>query len=267
MTIGFSTRIAMALAVILSVGLGVTGILSIQTFERTLGEFLSTRFQFVVDDVRQRIETQLDLGLELSDMQNVPLIMDAYLRDDSQILTIEVFEETGTVVHSTDTSFVGDVVTEDWMQAWNESGDRNNWFLFQRDAGVVGSLIRDSFDRDVGSVALRYSRDYLDDTVRVHRSVLLGAGIVNVVIILFLALFGSLQVLRRPLRDLRDLNDSVRRMAARKFGADVDDGDSRLYDELPEYGDFARSVQEAQDLISEATAEVRRIDEEQAGRA
>ena len=266
MTIGFSTRIAMALAVILSVGLGVTGILSIQTFERTLGEFLSTRFQFVVDDVRQRIETQLDLGLELSDMQNVPVIMGAYLRDDTQILTIEIFDDSGTVIHSTDTSFEGDVVSEDWMQAWQESGDRGSWFLFQRDAGVVGSLISDSFDRNVGSVALRYSRDYLDDTVRVHGSVLLGAGVINVIVILLLALFGSLQVLRRPLRDLHDLDESVRRLATRKFGSDVEDGDDRLYAKLPELGDFARGVHEAQDLISEATAEVRRIDEEQTGR-
>lgn len=87
MSFGFSTRIAAVLAVILSIGLGITGFLSVQMFNRTLGEFLAARFEFVARDIKQHIETQLDLGLELTNIQNIPGIMATYLRDDPQIYT------------------------------------------------------------------------------------------------------------------------------------------------------------------------------------
>lgn len=267
MSVGFAAKVASTVAVILSVGLGITGVLSIQTFERTLGEFLSSRFEFVVNDIRQRIETQLDLGLGLSSIQNIPESMGVYVRGDPQIFTIEVFDDSGTVIHSTDTSFEGDLVTEEWMQAWRESGDEGVWALLQRDAGVVGASLRNSFDQEVGSVALRYSRQFLDDSVMNRGSNLLAAGVVVVLVTLILALIGSLLILRRPLRDLADLDASIRgviRKLSRENGSD--DVDASKIRSM-EFRTFVSEVGRARDLMVEARDEVRQIDEEQAGQS
>ncbi len=267
MNVGFVFKIASTLAAILFVGLGVTGILSLHTFERTLGEFLSTRFEFVVNDIRQGIETQLDLGLELSSIENIPESMGAYVRGDPQIFTIEVFDETGTVIHSTDTSFEGDLVTEEWIQAWQESGDDGVWALLQRDAGVVGVALRNSFNQNVGSVALRYSRQFLDDSVSNRASNLMAVGATNVMIIMALAVFGCLVILRRPLQDLGDLRVAIAAMTE-KIGKDEDaEGQETAQVRSSEFKSFADEVTRARDTLVSARDEIRQIDEEQAGRS
>ena len=127
MTLGLATRITLALVVILAAGVGMTTVLSAHMFERTLSDFLTSRFEFELNDVRQRIETQMDLGLALAELQSVPQELEEYLRADEQILSIEVFDDTGIVLFSTDPSFVGDLVTEEWVTAWRASRGQEVW--------------------------------------------------------------------------------------------------------------------------------------------
>ena len=71
MKLGFAPKIAVALALVLVAGVTMTGILSVYKFERTLANLLTSRFLFVVNDIRQKVETQMDLGLPLVDLQGV----------------------------------------------------------------------------------------------------------------------------------------------------------------------------------------------------
>ena len=151
MTFGLATRITLALVVILAAGVGMTTLLSAHMFERTLSDFLTSRFEFELNDIRQRIETQMDLGIALAELQSVPQELEEYLRADEQILSIEVFDDTGIVLFSTDPSFVGDLVTEEWVTAWRASRGQEVWSDLERDARVVGVPLRDNLGRDVGS--------------------------------------------------------------------------------------------------------------------
>ena len=154
MTFGFATRIALLMAVILGTGVAATGGLSVHKFERTLADFLASRFEFVVSDIRQRIETQMDLGLALSGLQGVSERLEGYIRADQQILSIEVFDDTGAVLFSTDPSFVGDLVAEEWMIAWRTSRGRDVWSDLERDAGVGGAVAAIDCYR-IGGIARR----------------------------------------------------------------------------------------------------------------
>ena len=260
MNIGVPARVATLLAVILTIGLGITGVLSVQTFNRTLAEFLSTRFEFVVTDLRQRIETQMDLGLALSNIENIPSMMQTYLEDDPQIFTIEVFDRSGTVLYSTDTSFEGDLVVENWLEAWKNSGRGGIWSLFERDAGVVGAVLRDNFDQEIGSIALRYSRDFLDDTVDLHGNRLLFFATANIAVITLMALLGALFILRRPLKNLDYLGFAVLTLSDRRSGTPVEEAAG---EQPEEFETFATEVCTAQDMITEATGKIRQLDEEQ----
>ena len=74
--------------------------------------------EFELTDIRQRVQTQMDLGIALAELQGVSEELDEYRRADEQILSIEIFDDTGIVLFSTDPSFLGDLVTEEWVTSW-----------------------------------------------------------------------------------------------------------------------------------------------------
>ena len=261
MTFGLATRITFALVVILAAGVAMTTVLSAHMFERTLSDFLTSRFEFELNDFRQRLETQMDLGIELADLQSVPEELEEYLHADEQILSIEVFDETGIVLFSTDPSFVGDLVTEEWVTAWRASRGQHVWSNLERDARVVGVPLRDNLGRDVGSVALRYSRDFFDDNVTTQTTRLLFIGALVVLAMTPLSILGAMVLLRGLRGELRDLRESMDDVADRRR-----DGSAleRTRTDHPELAAFAAAALTAHDDIDAAIGEIRRLDEEEA---
>ena len=261
MRFGLATRLTLALAVILAAGVAMTTALSVQMFERTLADVLTSRFEFVLNDLRQRIETQMDLGLALPVLQGVPEEMEEYLEADEQLLSIEVFDDTGIVLFSTDPSFVGDLVAEEWILAWRASRGQEVWSDLQRDARVVGVSMRDNLGRNVGSIALRYSRGFFDDTVATQGARLL---IICAVVVLGMApfsIFGAMLLLRRLRDDLRKLRESVDDVADRRWDGKML---GRMESEQPEFAAFAATALVAHHTIDQAIEEIRRLDEEEA---
>ena len=260
MNFGLATRITAALVVILAAGVAMTTVLSAHMFERTLSDFLTSRFEFEINDVRQRIETQMDLGIVLSDLQGVSEMLDEYQQADKQILSIEVFDERGVVLFSTDPSFVGDLVTEEWVAAWRSSRGRQVWSDLERDARVVGVPLRDNLGRDVGSLALRYSRDSFDDNVTAQTTRLLAIGAIVVLGVIPLCILGALILLRGLRVELRQLRDTMYELANRRR-----DGEAlgRVGADHPKLAAFAATALAAHDDIDAAIAEVRRLDEEE----
>ena len=256
-----ATQLALALAVILAAGVAMTTALSVQMFERTLADVLTSRFEFVLNDLRQRIETQMDLGLALPVLQGVPEELEEYLETDEQLLSIEVFDETGIVLFSTDPSFVGDLVAEEWILAWRASRGQEVWSDLQRDARVVGVSMRDNLGRNVGSIALRYSRGFFDDSVAAQGARLLIIGVVVVLGMAPFSIFGAMILLRRLRDDLRKLRESVDDVTERRWGGkalgDVESGH-------PEFAVFAAATLAAHESIDQAIGEIRRLDEEEA---
>jgi hypothetical protein len=261
MTFGLATRITLALVVILAAGVAMTTVLSAHMFERTLSDFLTSRFEFELNDVRQRIETQMDLGIALAELQSVPEELQEYLHADEQILSIEVFDETGIVLFSTDPSFVGDLVTEEWVTAWRTSRGQQVWSNLERDARVVGVPLRDNLGRDVGSLALRYSRDFFDDNVSAQTARLLFIGAVVVLGMTPLSIVGAMLLLGGLRGELRDLRKSMDDVTNRRGDGPVL---GRMRSDHPELAAFATTALAAHDDIDSAIGEVRRLDEEEA---
>ena len=261
MNLGLALRITLTVVAILGVGLAMTVTLSVHMFERTLTDFLSSRFEFELNDIRRRIETQLDLGIEFPDLQGVPEELDEYLRADKQILSIEVFDDTGIVLFSTDPSFVGDLVAEEWVNAWRISRSRGVWSSLERDARVVGVPLRDNLGREVGSLALRYSREFFDDSVLAQASRLLIMGAFVVLVMIPLSILGALLLLRGLRDELGTLGRAMDDVADRH-----PDGAAlvRARADHPELAAFAATALVAHDNIDDAIAEIRRLDEEEA---
>ena len=261
MRFGLATRLTLALAVILAAGVAITAALSVHMFERTLAEVLTSRFEFVLNDLRRKVETQMDLGLPLAGLQGVDSELEEYLRADDQLLSIEVFNDDGIVLFSTDPSFVGDLVAEEWILAWRAGRGLEVWSDLERDARVVGSPLRDNLGRNVGSIALRYSRRFFDDGVTAQARRLLIVGVVAVLLTAPFSILGAM-VLLRPLRDdLRALRNAVEDVAGRRW-----DGGAlrRMESEHPEFTPFASAAVAANQLIDTTIGEIHRLDEEEA---
>ena len=261
MIFGLAARITMALVFILAAGVGMTTILSAHMFERTLSEFLTSRFEFELNDLRQQIETQMDLGIELANLQGVSEALESYAQASEEVFSIEVFDDTGVVLFSTDPSFVGDIVTEEWTIAWRTNRDRGFWSEVERDARVVGVPLRDNLGRDVGSLALRYSRGFFDDSVAAQTARLLVVGAVVVLGVIPMSILGALALLRGLRGELRDLRDTMDDVANRRR-----DGPTlgRTRTDHPAFAAFAATALSAHDDIDTAIGEARRLDEEEA---
>ena len=261
MAFGLASQLTLALAAILAAGVAITATLSQHMFERTLADFLASRFEFELNDIRQRVQTQMDLGIGLAELQSVSDELEKYRRADEKILSIEIFDETGIVLFSTDPSFVGDLVTEEWVTSWRASRAGEVWSDLQRDARVVGVPLRDNLGRDVGSLALRYSRDFFDDTVAEQTARLAIVGAVVVLGMVPLSIIGAMIVLRRLRGELRGISDSLDEITNQQA-----DGPAlgKTRTDHPELAAFAATALAAHDDIDAAIKEIRRLDEEEA---
>jgi hypothetical protein len=156
---------------------------------------------------------------------------------------------------------VGDLVTEEWVAAWRASRGRQVWSDLERDARVVGVPLRDNLGRDVGSLALRYSRDFFDDTVAEQTARLVIVGAVVVLGMTPLSIIGAMIMLRRLRGELRGISDSLDEITNQHAGGVALD---EMRTDHPELAAFATTARAAYDDIDAAIKEIRRLDEEEA---
>ena len=252
-------RITVMMMLILGIGVVITTTLSTHKFDDTLDGFLTSRYKFVIDEIRQHVETNLNIGIALTDLQDINREIIKHRQTDDQILSIEIFDSNGTVLFSTDPSFVSDQVSDRWWRA--SRSQQQVWAHSERDARVVGGPIYDGFGQNVGSVALRYTRIFFDHHVAAQTYYLMIVCAVVVVIMLVFSMLGAIGSVRSVRADIRDLGDALNDLSKGRDGGGVQE---RTQTTHPEFADFAATVLTAQRDIDNAIQEIRRLDEDDA---
>jgi len=204
MFFGFAFRTALLLVPILVVGITITSALSLHKFSQTFSNLINSRFEFVTGEIRNGIQTQLDLGLLLENLE-ITQILEEYQISDDQILSIEVFDGRGVVLHSSDSSSVSDLVPEDWINSWRLNSAGSSWSLKERNAGVVGVTIKNNLGQDVGSVVLRYSHNLLDQNVKDQAQRLIAVNSIATLIEILVAFFTAMFRLGRLCSEFRSM--------------------------------------------------------------
>lgn len=256
MKLGFASRIAFMLAFVLVCGMGVTGILSIHKYERTLADLLTSRFEFVLEDVRHRIETQLDIGLSL-DTVHITEELETFQRNDKQIISIEVFDGTGSVLFSTDPSFIGDIVSEEWVNLWR-LGRGEAWSTLELHAGVVGLPLKNNLGQSVGSLALQYSRSFLDSSVFNQSSRLAIVGVIVAAVMAVLSFIGSMVLLRNSSHSLNSMSEAMDNV---QNSGDEDISGGLQTAEQEQFPAFIKSAKTAYDEMDDITLKAQNLDE------
>jgi hypothetical protein len=270
MQVRVAARVGALVALFLSIALAIAGAVQYSRFEDGFVSLLRSRFGAVVFDLRESVEAGLDLGLGLDALRNVQDLLDREKSRDSNILSIEAFDQTGSVVFSTDRTFIGDLIANRWMSAWKGAGTEL-WFVQEEDALVVGGPLVNSFDAVVGGIALRYSRVFLDKVLGNTAIALLK---VTGILIVIAALGGVVGVFLF----FRPVNAELDQLAAELDGLSsisLKDGATSVQDApietskttlarpplLAETFQFSDRVREARLAIEQTSEEIRQLDE------
>ena len=251
MRFNLPARVAVNIFLILALAVSLTGLMNHYKYRKVLSDLLRDRHALVLQEIGHSIEASLSLGLALDALPGVNATLQANISRHPRVLSIEMFDERGTVLYSADESLRGDLVSEEWASAWNMGGEPV-WARVERDAHVVGLRVHNSLGHAVGSLALRYSRAEFDDDVRAMslRIAALCAG----VLVVFASLGAGLTLFfMRGLRQrLHAMWAAIEAPAGDRAATTPDVSSTR----------FAETVGEAERAVKDAEQEIRRIEAE-----
>ena len=251
MRFNLPARVAVNILIILALAVSLTGLMNHYKYRKFLSDLLRDRHALVLQDIGHSIEASLALGLALDALPGVNSSLQANISRHPRVLSIEMFDERGTVLYSADESLRGDLVSEEWANAWI-AGEESVWARVERDSHVVGLRVHNSLGHAVGSLALRYSRAEFDADVRAMglRITVLCAG----VLVVFATIGAGLTVFfTRGVRQRLHAMWAAIEAPADGRAATVPDASSVR---------FAETIDEAQRAVKEAEQEIRRIEAE-----
>lgn len=138
MTGGLVLRIAVSITGVVALALAAAVALTVASLSEVLSDTYQARFAFFANEVRDNVETGLDLGLALSELDNVQEIVEARAAKNESVLAIRVVDNGGSVVFrggAGDAEIVGGSETQ----------------------GQVREPIVNTFGKQVGRVELVYT--------------------------------------------------------------------------------------------------------------
>lgn len=163
MNLSPTLRVSAVVTLIIVLALGGAVALTLANFSRALEQTVQSRFQFLGLEVRDSIETGLNLGLALSELTNVQDIIDDRAARDDDVVRIEVVDASGEILFAS--GMRGDDAAD----------------VPAAGHGRVGAPLKNSFGRTVGSVELVYTTgSYRGAVDRVGVALLRAAAILAV---------------------------------------------------------------------------------------
>jgi hypothetical protein len=96
-----SVTITAPIVLISALAVALTVFLNVGKLDRTLGELEQSRLHFTLNNLRETLETGLDLGLPVRGLGNAQAAIDFEARQDPDIVSISVMDGSGAVAFST----------------------------------------------------------------------------------------------------------------------------------------------------------------------
>jgi hypothetical protein len=205
MKISLTAKIGLTIVSIVAFVLLLVTFLNYFKFQKTLTGLLDSRVRVVSLDLKSTVESGLNLGLALKDIDSLQPILDHARDINPLIATIRVFDDAGNTVFSSPADSLSDVPAS-WREAL-ERAEADTFSLAEESEFVVGAPLVNNLDKAVGGIAVTYSRSYFDSKVD---AMLLELGEAA---IYALAIFGSLSIVAVILL-LREVSAAYRRMQA-----------------------------------------------------
>ena len=183
---------------------GMAAFLNYFKYKSTISNIVKSRVLVVGRGIENSIQASLQLGMQFSELAQLPQLMQREKSSDRLVRGIDVFDSSGQVIYSTDRARVGQKVPATWNQA-AERSKTTEWAADAVDEYVAGISLKNAFDLTVGFLALRYSREEVENAAASAGREILLAAIASFIGIAIVAPLALIVVIRRFERDLRTL--------------------------------------------------------------
>ena len=197
-------RFIMVALVVSFFAVGMAAFLNYFKYKSTISNIVKSRVLVVGRGIENSVQASLQLGMQFSELAQLPQLMQREKSSDRLVRGIDVFDTSGQVLYSTDRGRLGQKVPAPWTIAAQRSKS-TEWSTDETDEFVAGISLKNAFDLTVGYLALRYSRDEVESAAaKAGREIALAAmlSFLGIAIVAPLAL---IVVIRRFERDLRTL--------------------------------------------------------------
>lgn len=206
-----STKIGLALFLVLASALSMTTVLNYLRFDQTLHTLLAQRMTVILNETSQDIVAGIDLGLRLENMENLQPILNRRLDMSNDIRNVAVLDCDGTIISNAarspdDQALSGAAIPQ---QA------RDQWIDFTPGIATAGQVLRDSLGQCAGQVVITASAETSEAKLanafsEMWKSAALGMGmIIPILGVLFI-------LMRRRHRVFEELHEDLARAVAGK---------------------------------------------------
>jgi sensor histidine kinase regulating citrate/malate metabolism len=191
-------RLGVPISLIIALAIGLITFLNYYNYEKTYKQLNVSRITVVARDLRQAIETGLNVGL--APRNNTQLGKDLEIaRDHTEGLRFAVvIDENGNRLVE-----VGETTTEqDWSKRLASVANESQWLGEGARTYQIGMPYRNSFGVRVGAVVLGYDKGSIDRAASAMWRTLLGDWLKAVAVLSCLAFAGIWWITRRLEHDL-----------------------------------------------------------------
>lgn len=206
-----STKIGLALFLVLASALSMTTVLNYLRFDQTLHTLLAQRMTVILNETSQDIVAGIDLGLRLENMENLQPILNRRLDMSNDIRNVAVLDCDGTIISNAarspdDQALSGAAIPQ-------QADDQ--WIDFTPGIATAGQVLRDSLGQCAGQVVITASAETSEAKLanafsEMWKSAALGMGmIVPILGVLFI-------LMRRRHRVFEELHEDLARAVAGK---------------------------------------------------
>jgi hypothetical protein len=195
-------RISVPIVLVSALAIGLTVFLNVGKLERTLDEVEQSKLHFTLADLKDNLETGLDLGLLLRGLENAQAAIDFETRADPDILSISVVDTEGLVVFHSGSAAATPMAP---LGSFKGAG----WNRREPDALVAGLKLSNNFGVTAGAVVLRYSPRSHDRFVQAISSQLGAAALAAMLLSSACFVVGIQMLGRRMTGTLRTMEDAL----------------------------------------------------------
>ena len=197
-------RFIMVALVVSFFAVGMAAFLNYFKYKSTINNIVKSRVLVVGRGIENSVQASLQLGMQFAELQQLPQLMTREKSSDRLVRAIDVFDPSGQILYSTESSRVGQKVHPSWISAAQRS-KTTEWSTDETDDLVAGISLKNAFDLTVGYLALRYSREEVERAASTAGREIMLAALVSFVALAIVAPLALIVVIRRFERDLRTL--------------------------------------------------------------
>ena len=197
-------RFIMVALVVSFFAVGMAAFLNYFKYKSTIGNIVKSRVLVVGRGIENSVQASLQLGMQFSELAQLPQLMQREKSSDRLVRGIDVFDSSGQVLYSTDRPRVGQKVPTPWINAAQRS-KTTEWGTDETDEFVAGISLKNAFDLTVGYLAMRYSREEVETAAAKAGREIALAALLSFLGIAIVAPLALIVVIRRFERDLRTL--------------------------------------------------------------